>query len=147
MDALAYCLWLLEQPQAVIDHLNQRLSFPKSAYQAIRSASALRADLSSLGGAGPTQWVDRLDGAPLLAVYAVFLVTQEKALQTYALKWRKIHPYTTGHTLQARGLTPGPYFQNILHALRSAWLEGRLVTEAGEDTYLQELIENLSKNA
>ncbi len=147
VDALAYCLWLLDQPQAVIDHLNQRLSFPKSAYQAIRSASALRADLSSLGGAGPTQWVDRLDGAPLLAVYAVFLVTQEKALQTYALKWRKIHPYTTGHTLQARGLTPGPYFQNILHALRSAWLEGRLVTEAGEDTYLQELIENLSKNA
>ena len=143
VDSLAYCLWLLDLPQAAIEELNQRLSFPKSTFQAIKCAAALSAELPAFRGAGPSQWVDRLDGLPLLAVYAVFLGSQEKALETYALTWRNLHPHTTGHTLQARGLSPGPYFQDILHALRSAWLDGRLTTSADEDTYLEELLENL----
>ena len=146
VEPLAYSLWLLDLPQEDIDLLNQRLAFPRAAYQVIRSAAALYSDLPSLRGAGPSGWVDRLDGVPLLALYAVFSVSREKALETYVLTWRKIHPHTTGHTLQARGLTPGPYFQDILHALRSAWLDGRLASSQDEDAYLQELLENLQKN-
>lgn len=141
-EALAYNLWLLDLPPGGIDHLHERLAFMNGAYKAIRAASTLKSDLPALRGVKPSQWVDRLDGVPLLAVYAVFLVSREKALETYALAWRHIHPKTNGHTLKARGLKPGPFFDELLHALRGAWLDGELASSEAEDLLLAELIKN-----
>jgi hypothetical protein len=115
-----------------------------SVYKSVQAASLLYADLPSMRGGKPSRWVDRLDGVPLLAIYAVYLITQEKALESYAIHWRKIHPKTTGHTLKARGLSPGPFFQDILHVLRSAWLDGDLTSSEAEDVLLGELLKDSS---
>ena len=143
IEAFAYSLWLLDLPASAIERLHERLGFQKAALHAILGASALRADLSALHGASASRWVDRLDGLPLLSVYVLYLVSGETALETYATTWRKIHPRTTGHILTARGLTPGPYYQDILHALRSAWLDGRVTSYETEEQYLEELLQKI----
>jgi tRNA nucleotidyltransferase (CCA-adding enzyme) len=142
-EAYAYSLWLLDLAPEAIERLQERLCFPLHTYKTILAAAALRIELPSLQGGKPSQWVDRLDGAPLLAIYAVYLVSGEKALATYALRWRKIHAHTNGHTLKARGLTPGPAFQDILHALRSAWLDGDLASREAEEILLNELLNHI----
>jgi tRNA nucleotidyltransferase (CCA-adding enzyme) len=143
-EVLTYILWLLDLPVGEIDALHKRLRFPVSTLKTIRAAAELRADLPALRGGKPSQWVDRLDGVPLLAVYAVYLISAEKALQTYAARWQNIHPKTTGETLKVRGLTPSPLFQNILHALRSAWLDGEVTTDDQENVLLEKLSKELA---
>jgi tRNA nucleotidyltransferase (CCA-adding enzyme) len=142
-DAFAYSLWLLDLPGSALDQLQERLCFSMGTFKTIRAASALHADLPAWRGSQPSRWVARLDGVPLLAIYVVFLLTQEKALETYALLWRNIHPKTTGDGLKARGLTPGPAFHQILQTLRSAWLDGELSSETGEEILLNELLAQL----
>jgi tRNA nucleotidyltransferase (CCA-adding enzyme) len=139
-EALAYCLWLLDQPQGAIDSLHTRLRFPVSTLKAIRAAPELCADLQALRGAKASQWVDRLDGIPLLAIYAVYLASGAIELETYVVHWRNIHPFTTGDTLKQRGLPPGQAYQAILHTLRSAWLDGVLLSAADENHFLDELL-------
>jgi tRNA nucleotidyltransferase (CCA-adding enzyme) len=141
-ESVAYGLWLLDLPISSIVHIQERLCFSMAIFKSIQAASLLYADLPALHGSKPSSWVDRLDGIPLLATYVVFLVTQEKALSLYATRWRKIHPKTTGHTLITRGLKPGPFFQDILHALRCAWLDGDLTSSEAEDVLLDDLLKD-----
>ena len=135
-EALAYSLWFLDLPLSAIDALQARLSFPQATLKTIRAAAELTANLPALRGASPSKWVERLDGVPLLAVYAVFAVSGEKSLETYAIHWQNIHPKTTGNSLKARGLPPGPAFNEILRALRNAWLDGKITSQAEEDNFL-----------
>jgi tRNA nucleotidyltransferase (CCA-adding enzyme) len=140
-ETLAYTLWLLDLPLNAIDALHERLRFPMGTLKTIRAAAELRAELPALRGGKASQWVDRLGGVPLLAVYAVYLISGERALQVYATRWQNIHPQTTGETLKARGLTPGPAFQRILGILRSAWLDGEVTSLEAELALLEKLME------
>ena len=138
--ALTYLLWLLDLPRAAIEALHQRLRFPIGLYKALLAASTLKVDLPGLGGAPASKWVARLTGSPILAIYAVYLVSGETSLEAYVTRWQDIHPKTDGEALKALGLPPGPAYQEILWKLRAAWLDGTVTTEAQEMALLQELI-------
>jgi tRNA nucleotidyltransferase (CCA-adding enzyme) len=145
---LGYCLWLLDLAPAEIDVLQARLSFPLAVLTAVRAAVQLRADLPALRGATlpgsgrakPSKWVERLDGVPLVAIYALSLVSWEDALETYAAHWRYIHPQTDGETLKALGVPPGPAYKKILQLLRAAWLDGEVTSAEQEKHLLEELL-------
>jgi tRNA nucleotidyltransferase (CCA-adding enzyme) len=138
---LGYCLWLLDLAPAEIDVLQARLSFPLVVLTAVRAAVQLRADLPALSGAAkPSKWVERLDGVPLVAIYALSLVSWEDALETYAAYWRYIHPKTDGETLKALGVPPGPAYKKILLLLRAAWLDGEVTSDEQEKRLLEELL-------
>ncbi len=139
--ALTWLLWLLDLPRPQIEILHGRLRFPLGLYKALLAASTLKAELPALSGNPASKWVQRLEGVPLPALYAVFLVSQEPALERYALHWQNIHPKTTGETLKALGLPPGPRYQRILWGLRAAWLDGSVTSDAQETELLQELID------
>jgi hypothetical protein len=51
-----------------------------------------------------------------------------------------VKPYTTGYTLQQRGLEPGPKFKEILARLRAAWLDGEVQSEEEEVVLLKNLL-------
>jgi tRNA nucleotidyltransferase (CCA-adding enzyme) len=145
-EALAYTLWLLDLPTSDIETLHARLRFPLGTLKTIRAASELRADLPARSGGKASQWAEWLGGVPSLAVYAVYLVSGEKPLQLYATRWQNIHPKTTGDDLIARGISPGPVYQYILHNLRSAWLDGEVNSLEGEMALLEKLlIENANQ--
>jgi tRNA nucleotidyltransferase (CCA-adding enzyme) len=92
----------------------------------------------------PSQYVERLDGLPELAVYAVYLAAPEgppkKALENYMAKWRYIRPKSNGHDLKRLGITPGPKYRSILWELRNAWLDGKIQSEEEEIRFLDRLL-------
>jgi tRNA nucleotidyltransferase (CCA-adding enzyme) len=57
--------------------------------------------------------------------------------------WRGVMPETTGDTLRAMGIAPGPWYRRILSALRSGWLDGTITSAAEEQNALRQLISNL----
>lgn len=138
--ALGYSLWLLDLAPAALDVIQARLAFPLAVLKPLRAAAALRAALPTLAGAKPSKWVAQLDGLPLVALYALWLVSAEPALEVYTLKWRHIQPETDGAALKARGLPAGPQYKKILLRLRAAWLDDEVATVQQEKELLEKLL-------
>ena len=137
---LGFSLWLLDLSPAEIDAIQARLAFPSAVLESVRAAARLRVDLPALSESAPSKWVERLRGVPLTAIYAVFLVSGEKALETYASHWQHIHPQTNGETLKVLGLPPGPAYKKILQRLHNAWLDGEVTSAEQENILLQKLL-------
>ena len=133
--ALLYLLWLLDLSSADLELVQERLVFPLGLFKSLLAASTLRLALPALAGAAPSEWVKKLTGQPLLAIYALALVSGESALIAYLARWQFIQPQATGETLKSLGLPPGPVYQTLLWQLRAAWLDG-LVKSPGEETAL-----------
>jgi tRNA nucleotidyltransferase (CCA-adding enzyme) len=66
--------------------------------------------------------------------------TTRDSIAEYARRWRYVHPFIDGHTLRARGLSPGPSFRRILEALRTARLDGVIHTQEEEEQMLSSLL-------
>jgi tRNA nucleotidyltransferase (CCA-adding enzyme) len=140
---LAWLLWLSPVDPPAIRRLSRRLRFPAALTKLLLAASTLRADLSSLRDAQPSDWVNRLEDVPEFAVYAVSFSVHgitEQSLKTYLQKWQHIKPVTTGYDLKELGLPPGPEYQNILRVLRSAWLDGEVKSPDEERVLLKQLL-------
>jgi tRNA nucleotidyltransferase (CCA-adding enzyme) len=138
-QTLGWTLYLLNLPEESIEAIGRRLAFPVSLAKSTRGAAILKRKLSSLNDWKPSQWTDYLDGFPALSVYALWLVDFEPALKEYLTDWRQVKPYTTGYTLQQRGLEPGPKFKEILTRLRNAWLDGEVKSEEEEKLLLEKI--------
>jgi tRNA nucleotidyltransferase (CCA-adding enzyme) len=143
---LRWACWLLVHPQAEIESVNQRLHFSAALVKAILAAAQLWGDLDSLAGAAAGRWVERLDAAPLMAVYAAYLAVRpgdlREALEQYLVRWRHVKPKATGHELKRMGIKPGAEYKRILDELRRAWLEGEILSDGDEEQYLQYLTRN-----
>jgi tRNA nucleotidyltransferase (CCA-adding enzyme) len=133
---LGWHFWLMDVARADLESLEGRLHFRANLFESLLAASALSADLPSLIGLKPSDWVRWLDGLPLSAVQSVFLAIPDgearQGLYDYLETWRQLKPKTNGHDLIQRGLPPGPRYQQILQRLREAWLDGEVKTESEE---------------
>lgn len=141
--ALAYLLWLNCLPAKGGVAVATRLRLSSELIHALKEVQALRPDLAELAQASPSQVVARLDGIPIISLYASSLGApsdQRRMLETYQRTWKNIHPAADGHTLQALGLPPSPLFREILGRLRAAWLDGQLRTPADEKELLDRLL-------
>ncbi|MDT8382752.1 MAG: hypothetical protein RQ728_10935, partial [Brevefilum sp.] len=100
--------------------------------------------LPNLTDASPSTAVHELEGAPRLAIYAVYLINADPELRSllhmYITKWIDIEPVTTGNVLREMGLKPSPAYGQILTALRDAWLDGEIDSAAQEKELLKELL-------
>ena len=135
-QTLGWVLYLMNLPLVDLEIIEERLAFPALLAKAVRGASSLFSEQPSFADWKPSQWTFRLDEVPSLAVFAVYLMNQEQALYDYLADWRNVKPYTTGYTLQQRGLEPGPIFKEILTRLRAAWLDGEVGTQEEEKKLL-----------
>jgi len=103
-------------------------------------------DRRSLAAMTPSQATLRLEQAPPLARYALYLATSDAqlrgVLQNFVTRWQKIHPLTDGHALRKRGLSPGPRYRQIMSALRQAWLDGQIQTPEEEQALLEQLLQD-----
>lgn len=142
-QTLGWVFYLLNLPEAEIESIGRRLAFPLPLSRAARGASVLNKTISSFTDWRPSQWTLYLDELPSLAVYAVWLATFEPALREYFMTWRNIKPFTSGYTLQGRGLAPGPRYKEILSRLRAAWLDGKIKNEEEETRMLNQLMRSM----
>jgi tRNA nucleotidyltransferase (CCA-adding enzyme) len=140
---LIWLLWLAPLKTKTIKPLSRRLRFPAALTNLLLAASSLRADLPSLKGSKPSDWVNRLDEVPEFAIYALSLSAKGKTKQAmldYLEKWRHVKPKTTGHDLKKLGLSPGPEYKKIIRQLRAAWLDGEIKSNQEEKTLLESLV-------
>jgi len=149
-QTLAWVIWLISLSVPDIETIAKRLAFP-----AVLTNSAIAASKIYLTpyppGSKTSQKTFYLDTFPVLAVYAAWIVAEnenvKQILSDYLFKWRTIKPFTTGYTLQQRGLEPGPKFKEILTRLRAAWLDGEVQTEEEEKVLLDRVVSTQDKNS
>lgn len=146
---LAYCLWLM---RLTVDRLRAvigRLKIPQTQAAEFQAAARLWRELPALADAAPSTVAARLDGVPLLAIYANCLAADDlrscQPLHAYLSRWRKVTPTITGYDLRARGLPPGPLYGQILGTLRDAWLDGKIQTVEEERALLETLLQAAAK--
>lgn len=137
---LGYSLWFSSLTRAQIDLAQQRLVFPSAVLRSIQAASQLAAMLPALRLEKPSEWVRALGGSPVTALYAVYCLSGEEAIQRYATHWQYIHPKTTGETLKALGLPPGARYKEILWQLRAARLDALVTSDEQEQALLGHLL-------
>ena len=137
---LNYLLWLMDSPMDVIEFLSKRLDFTSELSNASISVVRLKNELSSLKEAKPSTWTMRLEKISLMAIYVLWLVSNEPALKEYLVEWRHIKQIITGDDLKARGILPGPRYKEILTNLRAAWLDGEVKNNKEEEELLNTLL-------
>jgi hypothetical protein len=120
--------------------ITRRLDFTSDLTHSVWAASQLKKSLPFLVDSKPSIWVSALEKLPLLSIYAVYLVSGEKALLDYLSFWRHIKPRTTGDDLKTRGLMPGPRYGEILAKLRAAWLDGDVRSDREEEEMLKAML-------
>jgi len=64
-------------------------------------------------------------------------------LQAYWDSYQHLRPFTTGKDLRAFGLPPSPRYETILEALKNAWLDQEIQSEAEEKILLKKLLEEV----
>ncbi len=138
--SMGYMLWFMEQSEADVILLANRLNFTNELTLAVWSASQLYRGLPHLTDMKPSEWTHALEKLPPISIYAVYLITQENALLRYLSFWRHIKARTSGADLKSRGLAPGPRYGEILSRLRSAWLDGEATSKEDELALLERLI-------
>jgi tRNA nucleotidyltransferase (CCA-adding enzyme) len=141
---LGYLLWWLSLKPPALKSICKRLRISSSTTKILASATALWVDLPGLRKAKPSTWVRRLEDVPPIVVYAAYLAVSDakvrQSLSDYLSKWRQIKASIDGHDLQARGLKPGPHYQEILWRLRQARLDGEISTLEEERELLNQMI-------
>jgi tRNA nucleotidyltransferase (CCA-adding enzyme) len=139
-QTLGWILYLVNLSKYEVERVAKRLTFPTLLTKSVIGASSIRRDMSSFKNWKPSQWTFYLDQFPLLSVYAIYLMHMELAFEDYFTIWRNVKPFTSGYTLQQRGLAPGPKYKEILTRLRAAWLDGEVTTEEEEVVLLKNLL-------
>jgi tRNA nucleotidyltransferase/poly(A) polymerase len=146
---LAYILWLIRLSTVRSCNVMARLTIPVYLSDEVLAARRLWRELSTLHDMPPSQLVSRLEGVLPLALYAVYLATEDEhtrqLLWEYSAHWQHIAPVTTGHDLQRRGLPAGPKYKQILSTLRDAWLDGKIHSTPEEKALLDQLLSDPEK--
>ncbi len=137
---LGYSLWLMDSSLDVVKAIAKRLDFNSELREASLAVVQLKKDLHSLKKISPSQWTFRLEKIPLIAVYAIWLVSNETALKEFLVKWRHIKSGITGDDLKARGIPTGPRYKEILSQLRAARLDGEIKNDKEEEELLNTLL-------
>ena len=145
--ALCYTLWLMSAPAE--SDASKRLRLVSALAGTIRQASELREKLEilRLPASESTAILSRISN---LAIYAVYLNEKKPKLKgilsRYLSSWQHVESNITGKHLQEKGLAPGPRYAEILSELRNAWLDGKITSKSGENSYLNELLREVEEN-
>ncbi len=137
---MGYMLWFMDLTEASIQTIARRLCFTSVLEDSISDASRLNRSLPFLADSKPSEWSFAIEKLSLLSIYAVYLVSGNKALLDYLVLWRHVKPHTTGDDIKARGFQPGPRIGEILTQLRAAWLDGQIHTAQEEKEWLNKII-------
>jgi tRNA nucleotidyltransferase (CCA-adding enzyme) len=143
---LAYLLWLTPIGSKSAEEITKRLHLNNSLSQAIQFACRIWAQRDSLSELCASEFFDSVERCPIIAGYALFLLSEpgkfkEKLAQTFT-QWLYLIPVTDGNTLNKLGLTPGPRYSEIIHTLRSAWINGEITSPQEEKVVLDQLIKH-----
>lgn len=144
---LYLALLIYRMIEAEVDALIARVKIGSDDANLLRQVSRLRGEVESLQvcDLSPSQVYDLLEPFSGPALLAAWVASDSERVKTYLTRYwqtyRHVHPILTGEDLKSMGLTPGPIFGEILHALRTARLDGQLSTREDELALAQQWID------
>jgi tRNA nucleotidyltransferase (CCA-adding enzyme) len=149
--ALSYLVWLIPHGSKNALEIANRFHLNNQLVDALKRAVQIWDERTLLENLRPSEFSRNLQDLPVMAGFALFLLSQSKkfkeSLQNYYYKWQKMAPSTNGSRLKELGLEPGPHYSEIIHRLRSAWIDGDVKTDAQEKLLLKKLLQSIpSKN-
>jgi tRNA nucleotidyltransferase (CCA-adding enzyme) len=137
-------VWFCHLTPESIDALAQRLLIGKA--DTLQAAASLAQNSHELAESASraSQIVRRIASVPEIALMAVWIAQKDtfvrQRIERYLAEWQHVRPTTTGETLKARQLPPGPRYRILLDALRDARLDGTVQTDKEETTLLEQLL-------
>jgi tRNA nucleotidyltransferase (CCA-adding enzyme) len=137
---LGYLLWLIDSSVDITEYISKRFDFTSELSNASIAVIQLKNDLPQLKQVKPSEWTLRLEKIPLIAIYVLWLISNEPALKEFLVKWRLVKATITGDDLKARGIPIGPHYKEILSTLRAAWLDGEVENHKEEEELLNTLL-------
>jgi tRNA nucleotidyltransferase (CCA-adding enzyme) len=141
---LTYLMWLAPLPVRTATEVANRLKMTKAARQLFQSASQAWHEIPACVGKPPAEVVSYLEDYPLIALYAVRQINPDprvrELLDQFVKEWQSVVPVANGETLKALGVPPGPQYRQILKELRSAWLNGEVVSPEAERELILKLV-------
>ncbi len=139
---LLYMVWLIRMPEK--EDLINRLKLLSAVSDLILQASHLIEILEELQDLPASTATARLEKIPNLAVYAVYLSTEDSGfrgvLSRYLSSWQHVETNLSGQDLKDYGLPPGPRYSEILTRLRNAWLDGVVTNQKEEQALFEKLL-------
>ncbi|MHC1740734.1 MAG: CBS domain-containing protein [Anaerolineaceae bacterium] len=143
-QALAYLVWLIPAGKESACEIGTRLHLNNVILNALQNGCQIWSDQESLQSLTPSMFFDAVENCPVIAGYALYLlltpgVFKDKLAQVYT-RWQYLVPETGGNKLKEIGLLPGPRYTEIIHRLRSAWIDGEVSTSEQEKALLAKLI-------
>jgi len=142
--SLAYLTWLTHYPWEEACNAAERLRMPADILDCLIAYWKLTFDLPEMTGMSPSVLTNYLEGYPSAALFLVKLLNPSSAIQDllcqYQSIWRITWPVTNGTTLREMNVQPGPQYKQILSALRSAWLDGKIHSVQEEKAFLLETV-------
>ena len=142
--ALHWSIWLAGLPVKPVKEISSRFKFPAPLAAIVRSTAELLPTMSLLPGMKPSGVTAQLETFPEVSLYSAYMQSNDQDIRelliTYIQRWKNIQPITNGDDLRKAGLLPGPAYKNILTALRSAYLDGKITSQAEEKSLLTEIL-------
>lgn len=143
-QSIGWCLWLQDLTPEAVQALNERLHLTARLINWIEQTRSLWQILPGLPGKLPSEITQSLTGFQEIPIRAFYAACEQAELRriidSYQQEYRHVHPITTGNELKKHGLQPSPRFEVILNALRKAWLDGEVKSEAEEKALLNQLL-------
>lgn len=141
---LFYVLWLHSLSEAQVASISKRLKLPAWLTQITVGTGSLMRNKKVIKSASPSEQTEIFEEVDKLSLYVFNLLINENtihyAIDQYLSVWQKIKPCTTGLDLRARKIPPGPKYQEVLKALRAAWINEEVATEAEEKQLLDTIL-------
>jgi len=139
--------WLLGHPMDALGGILDRLNIPKREANYILAARRILDRLAAAPeDAPPSRVTDLLEDTAEPALVGAYLQADgliRERLDRYLAEWRNVQTVTDGTLLRRRGMPPGPRYREVLHALRSARLDGRISTAEEEAKMLDGLLADI----
>jgi tRNA nucleotidyltransferase/poly(A) polymerase len=143
-QALAYLVWLIPFGAAHALEIANRLHLNNFLVNALKLGCGLWQAREAIQELPASEFVDQLGNCPALAGYALFLLASpgkfKEKLEAAFTHWLTLIPGTDGNKLKEMGLPPGPRYGEIIHRLRSAWIDGEITSPQQEQELLTRLL-------
>ena len=143
-QALAYLVWLTPLGEATASEIANRFHFNSTLLTALIHSCQIWAAHEQWTDLSESVFFDKVGNCPKIAGYALTLLSENLTfnhkLESVFTHWQYLIPGVDGNKLKEMGLLPGPKYREILHAIRSAWIDGQITTAAQETSLLEKLI-------
>ncbi len=142
---LLWAAWLLILTPSALNDVVSHLRLSTRNAEIVQQAAHAYLGIGGLPGQGRMSelnaWLGQIDRDPLrLAISLCDRESLQNQLQEYLRRREALKLATTGDTLQALGLPPGPRYREILSQLQNAYLDGEITKAEEEQTLLEKII-------